>query len=255
LEKETGRDEWIEMSKTRKPPVTQTNLVPTPNLINPFVQEQLKNPIIKNKISIEYFLSSQLMQCLLAAKDPEGNFGENVLLLIGLLPTQAQERLMNYKDTDCTESIPDWSYKTFCGQQLGTPENPILDDRGNAYSPVPITRTEIDYYKLFDEVMSELQKMRLTWTQEEITTEFQRNRPSLEIPIEIRKVAEEKLQELVSIMNQSLDYDITLRDFLSILMPEPTKTPIFKTEDVGEEIGEDVDEGIELGEEEEPENE
>lgn len=228
-------------------PITETYEVRDPLVLQQL--RELENPTISNKLSIEYFLTAQLIRCFNALTDPESNFGDQVMALGAIMPSYLQERLDKYLEDECTESNEIYEYRYFAGVALGTPNSPIRDDTGEPVSPVKTTQTNIDYVKFFREILKCLEEMRMTWKPDRTTMEVGKDRPPLELPIEIRKQAEEKLQELTQICRESLGINLTYYDLVVTLVPpEPPKTPTFD-EMLDEEGGEEIN----IGEEKKPE--
>jgi len=228
----------------------ETYAAPDPQLQQELLA--LQNPSIRNKLSIEYHITTQLIRCFNALTMPDSNFSEQVMALAALMPSSVQDRLDNFLQNECTEVYEDYVYKQFCGINMGTPNHPILDENGEAYSPVKTTRTEVDYVKFLREIMTILEEVGLTWKLNLTNLDSGKKRPRLKLPAEIRNLAEERLSELVSVCNDALHMDISLDDFILTLTPEKAAETPTIVEGEGEAVEEDIpeDETLEDSEDE-----
>ena len=67
------------------------------------------------------------------------------------------------REKEYTENYVYYRYEYNCGVPIGTPDKPKMRN-GKPYSPVQITETIVDYYKLFDVIQEELFNAGHTWS-------------------------------------------------------------------------------------------
>ncbi len=135
----------------------------------------------QQKLDITYIvLKDILMVNSSAIEGDENRYANSIETLLSDLPVENIKNIEAHKEEYITK-IEKPIFKTFCGRQMGSIENPLMAnvkgrdwnwsaDRNNG-KPIVISPTieeveEIDYHKLLRFIMSELQSIGVTWKTE-----------------------------------------------------------------------------------------
>jgi hypothetical protein len=141
--------------------------------------EDLESVEIRGQLSIEDLVRRQIDRCNMSMGSVEPSvFEAHVRALMTMLPSNKFTDVMNRSD-EYNKEVHEWHHESWCGIQMGTPENPITtddkppkEDWSNVISPRPTTRTETDYEKLYKIVLQAFESVGLTWKVEQKVAEF-----------------------------------------------------------------------------------
>ena len=139
---------------------------------------------IRENVNIELIILQQMQRTLISIAQPDQiNFENNVRGLLYLLPADSYIRVLN-KSNEYNDVIQKWEYKKWCNVNMGSIDRPITrdgkppkEDWSNVVSPIPYREEKTDYEKLLQVIISEIERIGLSWKKERITRVRPRLKP------------------------------------------------------------------------------
>lgn len=118
---------------------------------------------IRQDISIQYE-AFKLMELIHMASisDNEDAVLRGLRQFLSILPPESRKRIWE-KRKEYIKEEDVWVYKKYCGQPIGTPSNPVLDDDGIPISPNLEHQKTWDNNILYDVIQEEALILGLTW--------------------------------------------------------------------------------------------
>lgn len=188
---------------------------------------------IRGKVPIEMSVFRQIERCNNAISNPDPSiFEAHVRALLALLPVDRREEIKS-KDKEFNATTSRWEYKTWCGQNVGTPENPLIDeDTGEILSPIGVEEEITDYERLYEIILGSLQASGLTWVIESKFAEFGRV-PKSKIPDSVLRPIEDAISRSLADVRSAhpkLEFkpETSYHYILNELLKRNPQTPIFE---------------------------
>ena len=142
-----------------------------------------ENVTLREKLDTRTLVFRQIERCNNAVSNPDpAVFEAHVRALLAMLPANKRDAIKGVAET-FTSKTARYMYKSFCGQNIGTPENPMIDEEtGETLSPILVEEEVTDYEALYEIILNSLQKAGLTWSVESKFAEYGKVMKSSKIP-------------------------------------------------------------------------
>lgn len=195
----------------------------------PSTEELAKAVAIRGRIPIESTVFRQMERTNIALSNPDPSVYEaNVRALLYLLPSQKRMEVegrageFNRRETSL-------EYKTWCGQNVGTVENPFIDeDTGEILSPIVSEMEVTDYETLHKIIVVAFEDLGLTWKTEKSGREVGEVIDAI-VPKSVIKRAEEELVNVITDAREKFP-DLTFQMLVNRLKESSPATPSFDRE-------------------------
>ena len=187
-------------------------------------------PNIKDDLDASQLVFQHIQRCLVSMAGMDVSvFETNVRGLMALLPEFKRNEVYENED-DFTTRSEKYIYKKFCGIDMGTPQNPIMDNDKDDISYDPRRETtiispilkefaETDYEKLFELLMRAIDELGLLYSYE-LSFKDIGNVPSKDpIPQRILNLATDALSKIV-VENRE-----HVKSYLHLVNALPFETP------------------------------
>ena len=215
-------------------------------------QAGVPTPEIRDTVTISQILYRQIERVNTAGSAEEGaaNFEQAVDILFQMIPNSVRMAIVaRVKEYKVEDEVPVFRFNA--GTPMGTLENPIKDKKGGIISPVMTKKVYVDYRVLYNIIMQELERAKITWRYDPITMELGKVRmPVVDIPLESIERAKMEVEKLLK-QDEEVGFKYSFYDLVKRILPEvppPTPTLEENSEADAEPEGDALPAGIELPE-------